>query len=374
MNGKLTLNVLVVSLLMLGIVIFPANAAVTTVDANGGENYTSIQEAVNNAQNGDTILVNPGVYKENVKVNKEVSIISYSASENQTNRTYILGAVSDDDVFFVNSSNVTISGFYISGGPSSQDWYEVGIYLDGADNCSLINNALIFNDVGIALNDSQRNYINNNLAGIGYSGIVLIDSNENELSDNWLATNDEGILLNNSVNNTIFNNTASANKIGVFLGASNMNIINSNFISKNDYGIIGEMTEYNTMVNNSLYQNGLGIYLNESSNNTIYQNEFSNFLDALDEGVNIWNSSSAGNIWSDYTGEDSNGDGIGDTPYVVNNTTGSTDYMPLVDETSDNGSGNTTDDNGNETFVSNKKPQVYREVTKYNWEYTYKYP
>ena len=201
MNERLALNVLVISLLVLGTAIIPANAAVITVSMNGGENYTSIQEAVNNAQNGDTILVNPGVYRENVKVNKEVLIISNS-SEELNDRTYVLGAISNDDVFFVNSSNVTISGFYISGGPSSQDWYEVGIYLEGADNCSLINNALIFNDVGIALNGSQRNYINNNLAGMGYTGIALIGSNENELSDNWLATNDEGILMNSSVNNT----------------------------------------------------------------------------------------------------------------------------------------------------------------------------
>lgn len=371
MNERRTLNVLVISLLVLGIAIIPANAAVITVGPNGGENYTSIQEAVNNAQNGDTILVNPGVYRENVKVNKEVSIIT-NPSEERSNRTYVLGAVSDDNVFFVNSSNVTISGFYISGGPSGQDWYEVGIYLEGVDNCSLINNALIFNDVGIALNDSQRNYISTNLAGMGYSGIALINSSENELSDNWLATNDEGILMNNSVNNTIFNNTATANGIGFFLGTSDWNTIDSNLVLRNDYGIISERAEYNTIVNNSLHQNALGIYLNESSNNTIYQNEFSNFLDALEEGINIWNSSSAGNIWSDYTGEDANGDGIGDAPFVINETTGSTDYMPMVND-SNNSPENTSDNNGNETFVSNGKPEVYKEVKEYSWKYTYKY-
>lgn len=330
MNGKLTLNMFAILLLILVIGTIQASAAVITVGSNGGENYTSIQEAVNNAQNGDTILVKQGVYNENVKVNKEVSIISNSASEGQNKRTYVLGAVPDDDVFSVNSDNVTISGFYISGGPSGKNLYEVGIYLEGADNCSLANNALILNDVGIALNNSQRNHINDNMVGIGFSGIVLADSNDNNLSDNWLATNGDGILLNNAVNNTIFNNTASANGIGIYLRTSQRNMIVSNLMSRNDYGIIGEMAEYNTVISNSLSQNGLGAYFSKSSNNTIYQNEFSNFRNVLDEGMNIWNSSSAGNIWSNYTGGDANGDGIGDTSFVINETTGSIDYMPLV--------------------------------------------
>jgi nitrous oxidase accessory protein len=157
-----------------------AGAAVLTVDSDGGENYTSIQEAINSAQDGDTIPVNPGVYQENVKVNKEVSIISNSIPQEGTNRTNVLSAVLDD-VFYVNSSNVTIIGFHISGNLSSKDRYEVGITLDRVKNCSLINNSLMLNNVGIALNNSQRNYINNNLVGIGYTRIILVDSEENEL-------------------------------------------------------------------------------------------------------------------------------------------------------------------------------------------------
>jgi parallel beta-helix repeat protein len=374
MNGKLILNALAIFFLILGIVTTTAGAAVITVDSNGGENYTSIQEAVNNAQNGDTILVNPGVYRENIKVDKEISIISKSASEDKINYTYVMGAVLDKDIFSVESNNVTISGFYILGGPSSEEWYEAGIYLNGADNCSLSNNALIFNDVGIAINDSQRNYIDNNLVSLGYSGIFVVGSSENELSDNWLATNGEGILLNNSVNNTIFNNTASANGVGIYLGTSGSNMVVSNLISKNNYGIIGERSEYNSITGNSLYHNMFGIYFNESSNNTVYQNEFLNFHDALDEGINIWNSSSAGNLWSDYTGIDANGDGIGDTPFVINETTGSTDYMPLVNENSSKSNSASESNNVNEAAVSNGKTYVYKDVTKYKWVDTYRYP
>jgi nitrous oxidase accessory protein len=93
------------------------------------------------------------------------------------------------------------------------------------------------------------------------------------------------------------------------------------------------------VINNSLHLNELGLNLNESSTNTIYQNKFTNFLDVIDKGTNIWNSSSAGNMWSKYAGEDANGDGIGDTPFVINETTGSMDYMPLMaNETSSNSS------------------------------------
>jgi len=39
-------------------------------------------------------------------------------------------------------------------------------------------------------------------------------------------------------------------------------------------------------------------------------------------------------MWNDYNGTDADGNGIGDTPYVVNQTTGSIDYMPLVENVS----------------------------------------
>ena len=32
---------------------------------------------------------------------------------------------------------------------------------------------------------------------------------------------------------------------------------------------------------------------------------------------NAWDNGSQGNYWSNYTGTDNNGDGIGDTPYLV---------------------------------------------------------
>ena len=80
--------------------------------------------------------------------------------------------------------------------------------------------------------------------------------------------------------------------------------------------------------------NGLGMYLRGATSNMISLNKFFNFINAVDEGTNSWNSSSAGNKWKDYNGTDADGNGIGDTPYVVNQTTGSIDYM-VFDEWDD---------------------------------------
>lgn len=340
MKRKRIQAILIIFLFMLWTAITQAEAAVVTVNNSGDGNYSSIQEAINDSHDGDTVLVSPGVYRENIIVNRELTILSHPMlSGSQTNRTYIIGTVSDNAVFSISSDNVTLNGFHIAGDPFGKDMsQEVGLYLEGVRNCSLNNNTLILTDQGIVLKSSQDNHLDGNLVSLGNEGVVLDNSEENVLSNNWVVRNNQGISLNNSFNNTLINNTAGSNGVGILLQMSQGNKLAYNLILKNEYGVLGQVAGSNILTNNNLYFNDVGVDLRGSSNNSFYENEFVNFLNAADEGNNIWNSSSTGNFWNDHTGADADGNGIIDNQYAINQITGAIDYMPLINRIS-SGSG-----------------------------------
>jgi len=135
-------------------------------------------------------------------------------------------------------------------------------------------------------------------------------------------------------------------------------VISGNTITGSDYGIrLKELRIYysggliyystnNTITRNDIIGNGVGIALSKASNNFIYLNNFiDNEVDAvLSEGyMNIWHSprkltyiyngntyvNYLGNYWSKYQGEDSNEDGIGDEPYVIDEN--NEDDYPLIE-------------------------------------------
>ena len=69
-------SILIVSV-TISVLCFVAAASATnwSVNCSGGADFTGIQDAINKATDGDTIIVHSGVYHENVVVNKSVTLI-----------------------------------------------------------------------------------------------------------------------------------------------------------------------------------------------------------------------------------------------------------------------------------------------------------
>jgi len=129
---------------------------IITVDDSGGANYTSIQDAVNNANDGDRILVYTGTYTENVNVKKQLIIKSESGNPDDT---IVLAADPGDHVFYVAADNVIISGFGVTGANGTG---KHGIHLEGVVACAVTNNIVSNNRNGVYLLDSRKNTLRDN--------------------------------------------------------------------------------------------------------------------------------------------------------------------------------------------------------------------
>ena len=209
------------------------------VDDSGGEDYTIIQDAINNSVDGDTIIVFEGTYIEDLNVNKSISLIGDDPSN-----TLIEGD-EEGNVVMITADWVNMSGFTVIGSGNGM------------------------NDPGIEVESSNNHLFNLNCSS-NYLGI-LVESSWNRISDSSFWNNTHGVDIRSS-NNTIYKNTFTENFHGIHVFDSysdpslNNNTVASNLLSSNNYGIYFSKTEYSIISDNAITLSGYyGVYLIRSS-------------------------------------------------------------------------------------------------------------
>jgi S-layer protein (TIGR01567 family) len=278
-------NISVITILILSLFILmqnPVDAAVLTVSPEAA-NYYSIQDAINNANIGDIILVDPGTYHENVNINKSLKIMSTEGSD----VTHVIAASAENHVFNVTADEVMIDGFYVSG---FTGYSKAGIYLDSS-NSTVTNVNAVNNTWGIYLDSCRNNTLtNNNVANNSYDGIIPYYSSNITLTNNIAANNKFGIRIYHSTNNTLTDNTATNNSYwGIILVDSNDNTLVNNTAKDNSDGIELSSSSDNILVNNRAVDNSEdGIYLFYTSNNNMLKGNIAS--NNANNGIRLYSS------------------------------------------------------------------------------------
>jgi len=295
---------------------FPTNNGKTLyVGGSGPGNYSLIQFAINDANDGDTVFVFSGTYKvrrKRIKIDKSINLIG------ENKETTIIDGdnfkpmfIEVNPVIRVFANGVTISGFTVQncGGVFPND--DVGILL-GSSHSNISGNIISNNNYGIIVGDpyTTKNYntISDNLfLKNGNYGLVVADSNYNIVSDNVFQNDnlvvtrsnnnivsdnifiDDGIWVSTAYHNTFSNNLINdkplayledeSNKIVdidagqvILINCYNITVENKD-LSNSAYGITLEGTYSSHISGNTIESAKLaGILLHYSNNNNISMN------------------------------------------------------------------------------------------------------
>ncbi len=223
-------------------------ATLITVDDSGGQDYTSIQAAIDNAIDGDVIYVYSGLYNENVTINKRVSIIG----ENQETTIIDTNGLGDGSVIHVTSNWANITNFTTI---NSVGGWSAGISVDNPF-CKITNCTINGNYFGIYISDTYNCTISNvtvlnHLSG----GIFAVRTDYISIQNStFIGDMHHSIEIRDSVGHIFANNHISGTGITTD-SISNSLFLNNVFEDISVTGLHIYRSPYNTLKGNQFINN-----------------------------------------------------------------------------------------------------------------------
>jgi nitrous oxidase accessory protein len=336
-----------------------------TIIAGPGQAIRSLKNAIDIAKNKDTILLQPGVYKEgSITLTKSLTIIGqnnpvldgehkyeillisgnniiirglhfrnsgYSAlndfaSVKLVNCSYItLENNRIDDAYFAihisNTSYTVIRNNQISGSPSSEQLTGNGIHLWKSSHVLIENNHVQGHRDGIYFEFVTASVIRSNYSekNIRY-GLHFMFSNDDTYQNNTFRENGAGVAVMYSKKVRMTGNHFELNwgpsSYGILLKEITDSHIENNKFRKNTVGIHMEGSSRIMILRNLFRENGWAVKVQASCDDNIFTlNNFTgNSFDIGTNGTMVLNKFN-NNYWDKYEGYDLNKVGTGDVPY-----------------------------------------------------------
>ena len=287
-----------------------------------------LQQVLDNSQDGDTVLLNPGRYLGNFIVTKQITLSGKSQGDNKV----IIDAQGKGHAIVLKNSHITIDNLNIINWGEDLTDENSGIYsnekvlgkrADGIiiKNTSLkgsgfgiwlnhVINAEIFNNTvegnlnlrsadrgnGIQVANVKESHVHNNEAFNVRDGVYVISSQNNLIENNVMHDLRYGIHYMYSYDNTVKNNSAYNTRAGYALMSSRRLIITGNKTrDSEDYGFLLNFITQSTFTNNQvknvwtkeenkvLGRDGKGLFVYNSGFNTIAHNS----VDTAEIGIHL---------------------------------------------------------------------------------------
>jgi len=242
------------------------------VGGDGPNNYTSIQDAINDAGDGYMIYVYYGIYQENIVINKSISLIGIPENEekpiiNTSENRNTVSIIADDCVF---------QGFLVKSRQEFTDENSPACYMHTNDSI-IENNTFMYGKYTCYMHKSSRNTIRYNKFVGGYLiGLKTYEGRYNTIAYNIAQDNHalEGLYLYET-NSNILGNTATNNTHGMsFDDASNCTISFNRIYENIQYGMISDDSTHLSIANNTIHSHQYGgMLMMDCSNCTIRDNE-----------------------------------------------------------------------------------------------------